>query len=36
MAVLTKEVQDVVAVAADGDTFIATLPVNLKQNYYNI
>ena len=33
MTVLTKEVQDEVAVAADGDTFIAALPVNLEQYY---
>lgn len=31
MTVLTKEVQDAVPEEADGDTFIAALPVNLKQ-----
>lgn len=30
MTVLTKEVQDAEAEVADGDTFIAALPVNLK------
>jgi len=30
MTVLTKEVRDSVAVAADGDSFVAAIPGNLK------
>ena len=30
MTVLTKEGQNSVAVAADGDSFVAAIPVNLK------
>ena len=35
MTVLTKEVQDAEAEVADGGSFIAVLPVNLKQLLIN-